>query len=329
MQGGQSSPAMWQNSMNPSEGNSTLGTPPVERGKGEQNVPELNCANEGAGSVPPSTAACSDTAALLRDAAQQSNLRDEMTAGHLTAAVSCRGSLYIPVEHNCTRAESTMAASTMLEGSAPTALLPAQPSSPEHDSLQSEADLFQQMEASFTREQLLASCPAAGESPAEVPDDAQLHVIPSAAGLNQFESSSSNGSPSAPSSRVAASMSTPKAGISDRSGPAIQHALPYLPESRHSKGLQQLWNSVAHTPLTVPSPCSMAGKHSKLDTRQCEEQGHQSVLMPEMATHAEGISQRIVSTVSSSAASGLTESATAHSAGSRSMPVGGAESPHR
>ena len=33
-------------------------------------------------------------------------------------------------------------------------------------------------------------------------------------------------------------------------------------ETRHSKGLQQLWNCVAHTPLTVPSPHSMTDRRS-------------------------------------------------------------------
>ena len=337
----QGPPAMLQHtvSMDVSEGNSTLETLLEEDGRGEPDIAELHRANEVAGSVhvQPSTAPGSETDALLSsEVTQQATSRHETTADNLTAAKSSLGSggsAHAPASAmlHCNRAAS-MAHSTMLEGSAPIGLVPAQPSSPEHDSLESETDLHQSMQASARPEQSIYSCPAADKSYAGVPDDVQLPVIPSAAGFNQLKPSSSKSSPLALCSvtAVADSMSTPKADISGRIDPALHDALPHVPESRHSKGLQQLWNSVAHTSLTVPSPCSMASKHSKLHRWQVEEQSHQRVLVPEMTTRAEGTSQAsAVSTMSGSAASEVTERTTAYSGGSRSMPMGGAESPHR
>ena len=293
----QGSPAMLQHSVNLSEGNSR--TLSEEDCRGEQNVAELNCAYEVAVSAQPSTAAGSKSDTLLSsNVTQQASCSHEMMASNLTAAQTSLGSIHAPASAMlyCTRAVS-IADPMVPEGSAPIGHMPTRSSSPQHDSLQSEADRSQQMQASAT-----------------------LAAV--------VESSSSMCSPLAPSLAVADSMlSTPKAGISEDCGPAGHHTLPHLPESRHSKGLQQLWNSVAHTPLTVPSPCSMAGKHSKLDRRQCDDQ---RVLIPEMTTPVERPPQSsTVSSVSGSAASEVTESATAHSAGSRSTPVGGVESPHR
>ena len=324
------------NCMTLSGGNSTVGTLPEEDGRGQQNIAELNCATEVSASVQTTTAADCETDTLLSsNELQQASSRHETTTGNLTAAKSNLGSVRVPASAMlyCSMAASTlnpMAGSTRLEGIAPFGTMPAQPSSPEHDSVESEseseADLCQQMQPSTRQEQLIASCSAAGKSYAGVPDHAELHAAPFAAVL---ESSSSSSSPFAPSSMVADSMSTPKAGISERSGPAVHDALPQLPESRHSKGLQQLWNSVAHTPLPVPSPCSMAVDHSKLDRLQCKEQGHQHVLVPEMTAPAEGTSQSsIVSTMSGSAASELIERATAHLARSKS-PMEGDKSSHR
>lgn len=330
----QGSSAMLQHtmSMNLSEGNCTLGMLPEEDGGGEQNIciAELKRANEVASSVQPTSAADSETDTLLSsDATQESSCRHETMTGDLTAAKPNLNGVHAPASamlyHTRT---ASMADSTRLEGSSPIGPMPAQPRSPAPGSVESEADL--EMQASTRRAQLFASCSTADESYAGVPDDAQLRVIPSA---DVEESSSRVSSPLAPFSMVADSMGTPTSGISERSSPADQHPLPHLPESKHSRGLQQLWNSVAHTPLPVPSPCSMAVQHSKLNRRQYEEQGHQRVLVPEMTTPAAGASQSstvsAVSTVRDSAASELTERATAHSAGSRSMPMEGAESPHR
>lgn len=334
-------------SMNVSDSNSTLGTLLEGDGRGGPDIAELNCANEVAASVQPSTAPGPETDALLSsDVSQQASSKHETTAGNLTAAKSSLcglGSAHAPASAmlGCNRAAS-MADSTTLEGSVPIGLMPAQSSSPENDSFESEADLHQPMQASARPEQLILSCPAADKSYAGgnsffgaqghmVPDYVQLHGIPSAAGVNQLKPSSKS-SPLAPClvTAVADSMSTSKASISDRRDSAVQHAIPHLPESKHSKGLQQLWNSVAHTPLTVPSPCSMASKHSKLGRWQCEEQGYQRVLGPEVTTPTEGMSQSsAVSTMSGSAASEVTERATAYLAGSRSMPMGGAASPPR
>lgn len=294
---------MQQHSTSLSESNSALATLLVkDDSRGRENAAVQDPANKVADSVQSRTTTGQETGGLLSSSVVQ------QASTFYKTAESSASSMHGPASPvpGCTRAAST-ADVPRQQGSAPTVggtgLMPAQPSNPDH---------------------LIASCPAADEGYAGLLDDTQLHISPFAA---IEEASSSDGSPSAPSAAVAGSMSTPKAGISDRSSPAVHFALPHLPESRHSKGLQQLWNSMAHTPLMVPSPCSMTGKQSKQGRRQSEEQGHQPVLVSEMSTAAEGTSQS--SSMRGSAAPEVTEGPTAHPAGLMSTPMGGAENPYR
>ena len=277
-----------------SESNGALGTLLVEDSRGKENTAVQHTANEVANSVQPRTIEGRETASLLSSSVLQQASTLYETAESSTSSINGPPSS-VP---DCTRAAS-MADAPRQQGNTPTDWTPAQLSNPDH---------------------LIASCTATHERYEGLPDEAKLH-IGSFAAMNAA-SSSPGGSPLAPSVADAGSMCSAKAGTSDRSRPVP----PHLPESRHSKGLQQLWNSTPHTPLMVPSPCSMTGKQSKQGRRHSEEQGHQLVLSSETSTTAEGASQS--SSMSGSAVSEVTEGATAHSAVLWSMPMGGADSPH-
>lgn len=288
--------AIQQQSMSLSESNSPLGMPSVQDGRGKENTAVQDTAIQVADSVQPCTTKGHETHSLLLSSnlVQQASTLYESTRSSASSLHGAASSM-----PGCTRA-ALMADAPRQQGSAPTGMMPAQPSSPNH---------------------LIASCPTADEDCAGLPRDTQLHISPFAA---TDAASSSSGSPLAPSAADAGSMSTAKASISDRSGPAVHYALPCLPESRHSKGLQQLWSAMAHTPLAVPSPCSMSAKQSEQGRRRRAEQGHQPVLMSEVTAAAEWASQS--SSMSGNATLEVPERATAHSAGSGSTPVGGAES---
>lgn len=290
----QDPPAMRQHSTSLAESNSALGMLPVEDSRGKQHTALQESANEVADLVQPRTTTGHETGSLLSsNVVQQASTLYE-TAG--SSASSMHGPA--PSRPDCTKA-ALVADEPRPQGSAPTGMIPAQPSTPGH---------------------LIASCTATAEGYTGPPHDTYLPISPFAA--MSAASSSSGGSPLTPSAAVAGSMTTPKAGTLVRNSPAVHTALPHLPESRHSTGLQQLWNSVAHTPLMVPSPCSMTGKQSKHGRRHSEEESHQPVLISEITIAAEGASQS--SSMRGSAASEVTDGATAHSTGSEATSIGSA-----
>ena len=309
MQSRRAAPTMPQRSMHLSRGDSILETLPVDDGRGKQHVAVLTSPNEAAESAQPSMAGPETHNLMLsRDAAQQASIRGEVTAGNLTAAESSVDGIHEIHAHasatpSCIKAGS-MSDPTRQEGSALTDLTPVQSSSQEH---------------------WIAPSPASDQSYAGDSNNTQLDITSSVAVMD----ASSNSSLVAPLSAYEGNIITPKAGVADRSDPVIHHAHLHLPESRHSKGLQQLWNCVAHTPLTLPSPSSMTGNHSKQDRRQasCEDQSHQRELVTGLTTPAEVTSQS--SSAVGSAASEVTERATTHAVRLSAMPTEDAESPHR
>lgn len=276
-------PVLQQHKQDLSRGDSAPEMLPRDGSKQEQDVAVLASKRQVAGSGQPSTSKVGETNMVeLTDVAQQANVRRERTADNLKATQS--------------RADIVHATASAVSANTKAAAVPTfQPSS------------------HCRAEHLVAwaSAAAADESLAGAVNNTQLNTGPAIVTAE----ASSNRSQSAPSSANAGSMSTPTPGISDRRDSVGQQALLHMPEeSRHSKGLQQLWNCVAHTPLTVPSPCSMTGNCRMQHRRQTsfEEQGHQRVLVPDLATPSQVLQS---STASSSAASEVTEGATALSVG--------------
>lgn len=142
---------------------------------------------------------------------------------------------------------------------------------------------------------------------------------------------------SAPPSAQNGSISTLSTGRFGTSTASVVTTPQRLPESRHSKGLQQLWNCVAHTPLAVPSPHAVTDNHSQASPRlQYGEQSQQPSLLPYLARpvaapQSSPSSAPQAPAVGSSEGSGMSEAATAGSTESTSMSRGEAKdiSPER
>ena len=93
---------------------------------------------------------------------------------------------------------------------------------------------------------------------------------------------------SEPSSAQNGSSSASTVGSLGPSAASVVTASQGLPESRHSKGLQQLWNCVAHTQFAVPSPHAVTDDHSQAGARlQYEEQSQQPLLLSDLASPVE------------------------------------------
>lgn len=286
------SPVLQQHSLNLPSSDSTPETRPVGDSRKEQSVAVLAPTNEITGSVQSSTRESCEAAmlGLSTDASLQANMRHENTAAKLAATQSRADNIHAPASAMSTsRKAGAISDPARQEGSALSDLTTA---------LSNSHRTAKHMPSSFT---------ATDESCAGAPNEPQLDVSRSAV----LAEATSSKSPSLPFSANVGCMSTPEADMSDRSNPADQQEVPHVPESKHSKGLQQLWNCVAHTPLALPSPCSMTGKQDRRHT-SCEEQGHPHVLVSDLSTPAVMIES---STASSSAASQITELAIAHAVG--------------
>lgn len=292
MQHRRGSPVLQQLSPNLPSSDSTPETRPEDNSRKEQNVAVLACTNKVTGSVQPSLRRGCDTTmlGLSTNASLQANVRHQSTATNPTAIQSSADSIHDPA--------SAMSTST-------NAGAVSDPARQEGNAL---TDLTTALSSSRRTAKHLASLSTArDESCTGAQYETQLNINSSAV----MAEATSSSSPLLPSSAKVGGRSTPEAGMSVRSNPADQQELPQVPESRHSKGLQQLWNCVAHTPLAVPSPCRVTGKQDRRQT-SCEEQGHGPVLVFDLSIPAEVIESSITS---SGAASEMTDSATAHAVG--------------